>query len=346
MDPLTADFTPRHVLVTGGAGFIGSAYVHLCLAATPIRRVTVLDKLTYAGNLANLREVAGDPRFRFLQGDIQDGTVVQQALEGVDAVVNFAAETHVDRSIQDAGSFVLTDVYGLHVLLSAATEHGVARFVQVSTDEVYGHVETGESLESDLLRPRSPYAASKAGGDLLALAYQITHGLNVLVTRGSNTFGPRQYPEKMMPLFITNALDGQPVPVYGDGQQVRDWIAVEDHCAGIDTVLIHGVPGEIYNLGGGYPLPNLQVTEQILALCGRGPELIRHVPDRKAHDRRYSINTAKLRALGWRPRHDFGAALADTVRWYREHEDWWRSIRESASFADHYQRTYRQTGRA
>ena len=332
-----------HILVTGGAGFIGSMFVHRALAAWPACRVTVLDKLTYAGNLANLQDVADNTRLQFVQGDIADRSVVTRCLEGVDAVVNFAAETHVDRSIQDAASFVLTDVYGLQVLLAAAHEAGIARFVQVSTDEVYGDIEVGASRESDPLQPRSPYAASKAGGELLARSYWITHQFPVLITRGSNTFGPRQYPEKLIPLFITNALDGQPVPVYGDGQQVRDWISAEDHCAGIETVLLHGEPGEAYNVGGGNPRTNLEITTQILALCGRGPELIRHVADRKGHDRRYALDSAKLRSLGWRPGHSFAEALAATVEWYRTHEDWWRPLRGSQEYAEHYQRTYQGT---
>ena len=333
-------YRPEHLLVTGGAGFIGSAYVRLALAADPRRRVTVLDKLTYAGSLANLEEVRADHRFRFVQGDIADSGAVRTCLDGVDAVVNFAAESHVDRSIQQAGQFVQTDVYGVYVLLQASLEAGVRRFVQVSTDEVYGEVAVGESREDDPLLPRSPYSASKAGGELLARSYQITHGLPVLITRGSNTFGPRQYPEKLVPLFITNAMDGRELPVYGDGLQVRDWLYVDDHCAAIERVLLDGVPGQAYNAGGGYPLTNLEITRQILALCDRGLELIRHVQDRKGHDRRYAIDCAKLRTLGWQPRHSFEAALAETVTWYEAHQGWWRGIRSSEDFAGHYQRTY------
>ena len=257
--------------MTGGAGFIGSAYVRHALAADPARRVTILDKLTYAGNLANLTDVLEDPRVDFVHGDITDDAVVRGCMVGIDAVVNFAAETHVNRSIQQSSSFVLTDVYGPQILLALGLEAGIQRFVQISTDEVYGDIATGASLEDDCLLPRSPYAASKAGGELLARAYFITHGLPVLVTRGSNTFGPRQYPEKLVPLFITNALDGRPVPVYGDGQQVRDWLSVADHCAGIETVLTLGEVGHAYNIGGDNPRTNLEVTERILALCGRGP---------------------------------------------------------------------------
>ena len=335
-------YRPEHLLVTGGAGFIGSAYVRMALAAEPKRRVTVLDKLTYAGSLSNLEEVRAEPRFRFVQGDIADPEAVRACLYEVDAVVNFAAESHVDRSILEAGQFVQTDVYGVYVLLQASLDAGsVRRFVQVSTDEVYGEVASGQSREDDPLLPRSPYAASKAGGELLARSYYVTHGLPVLITRGSNTFGPRQYPEKLVPLFITNATDGREVPVYGDGLQVRDWIYVDDHCAAIERVLLEGVPGQAYNAGGGYPLTNLEITRQILALCGRGPELIRHVQDRKGHDRRYAIDCARLQALGWQPRHSFEQALAQTVSWYGEHAGWWRAIRGSADFVGHYQRTYK-----
>ena len=333
-------FVPAHVLVTGGAGFIGSAYVRLALAADPARRITVLDRLTYAGNLDNLREVRDDPRFAFVQGDIADAALVRSLLPGMDAVVNFAAETHVDRSIQDAGSFVLTDVYGTYTLLEGCRTAGTARFLQVSTDEVYGEVAEGASREEDRLLPRSPYAASKAGGELIARAYAVTHGVPVIITRGSNTFGPRQYPEKIVPLFVTNALDGQPVPVYGDGLQVRDWLYVDDHCAGIEAALTLGQPGHAYNVGGEHPLTNLQLTQAILARCGRGPELIRHVTDRKGHDRRYAVDCAKLHALGWRPQHAFEEALDLTVAWYREHQEWWRPLRGSADFGAHLQRTY------
>jgi dTDP-glucose 4,6-dehydratase len=336
------EYRPEHILVTGGAGFIGSTYVRLALSVNPRRRVTVLDKLTYAGNLANLTEVADNPRFRFVQGDITDSAVVRDCLRDVDTLVNFAAETHVDRSIQDAGSFVLTDVYGLQVLLAASLEQGVRRFLHISTDEVYGDIAEGASVESDPLLPRSPYAAGKAGGELLARAYAITHGLDVVITRGSNTFGPRQYPEKLVPLFVTNALRGKPLPVYGDGLQVRDWLAVQDHCLGIDLVLRRGVSGQAYNLGGGKPLTNLQMTEQILRLCGRDVDLIQHVTDRKGHDRRYAINCDKAHALGWRPSTPFAEALVDTVSWYRDNEEWWRPILESNQFTDHVRLTYAQ----
>ncbi len=327
------------LLVTGGAGFIGSNFVRRMLARADVELLTVLDKLTYAGNLANLDGVDTDPRFRFVRADINDATAVAEEMSSVDAVVNFAAESHVDRSIEAADAFVMTDVHGTFTLLEAARRHGVRRFVQVSTDEVYGDVAEGASRETDAVRPRSPYAASKAAGDLLALAYHTTHGLPVTITRGSNTYGPRQYPEKIIPLFVTNAIDGEPVPVYGDGQQVRDWLHVDDHCDGIAVVLERGEPGEIYNVGGGTSLPNLELTKRLLALVGRDESLIRHVADRAGHDRRYALDTSKLTALGWQPRVDLDTGLADTVAWYRENEGWWRPIKDG-SFRDYYRRQY------
>ena len=328
-----------HLLVTGGAGFIGSNFVRHAFAAHPEYRVTVLDKLTYAGRLENLQELEGDPRYRFVRGDIADAAVVDPLLAEVDAVVSFAAETHVDRSLLQPGSFILTDVYGVYVLLEAAKRSGTKRFLLVSTDEVYGQVLEGSSKESDNLDPRSPYSASKAGGELLARAYYASYGVPVLVTRGSNTFGPYQYPEKMLPLFVTNAIDDQPLPLYGDGLQVRDWLYVADHCSGIDLVLHEGQPGEVYNLGGGNERTNLEMTERILALLGKPRSLIRFVEDRPGHDRRYSLDCAKVRALGWRPAHAFDEALASTVRWYVENEGWWRAIK-SGEYAEYYRQQY------
>jgi len=328
-----------HLLVTGGAGFIGSNFVRHVFATHPEYRVTVLDKLTYAGRLENLQELEGDPRYRFVRGDIADAAVVDPLLAEVDAVVSFAAETHVDRSLLQPGSFILTDVYGVYVLLEAAKRSGTKRFLLVSTDEVYGQVLEGSSKESDNLDPRSPYSASKAGGELLARAYFASYGVPVLVTRGSNTFGPYQYPEKMLPLFVTNAIDDQPLPLYGDGLQVRDWLYVADHCSGIDLVLHEGQPGEVYNLGGGNERTNLEMTERILALLGKPRSLIRHVEDRPGHDRRYSLDTTKVRALGWRPAHDFDAALETTVRWYVENQGWWRAIK-SGEYAEYYRQQY------
>ncbi len=343
-NPTTASyFTPRHLLVTGGAGFIGSAYVRHVLEHEPEAHITVLDKLTYAGNRSNLTEVLeqAQARVRFVQGDIADATLVGDLCADVDTIVNFAAETHVDRSLTEPGAFIQTDVYGVYVLLEAARSAGVKRVLQVSTDEVYGHVPAGYSRETDALAPRSPYAASKAGGELMCGAYAATWGLPVLITRGSNTFGPRQYPEKMIPLFITNLLQDLPVPVYGDGLQVRDWLAVEDHCAGIHHVLRHGQPGTAYNVGGGNERQNIAVVRLLLQLLGKPDSLIRYVTDRPGHDRRYALDCGALHALGWQPIQQFETALGATVDWYVEHREWWQAIRRG-DFAQYYQQTYAQ----
>ncbi|MBV8580648.1 MAG: dTDP-glucose 4,6-dehydratase [Candidatus Eremiobacteraeota bacterium] len=331
----------RRWLVTGGLGFIGSAFVRLVLRERDDVAVTVLDALTYAGNPANVAEVAGDPRYRFVQGDIADAVRVDEAVgDGVDAIVNFAAETHVDRSILDPEAFIRTDVLGTHVLLEAVRRHGIARYLQVSTDEVYGHVESGVSTEADPVCPRSPYAASKAGGDLQVLAYHTTYETPVLITRGSNTYGPYQYPEKLIPLFVTNLLEGEQVPVYGDGLQVRDWLHVDDHARGIAHVLEHGTPGHVYNLGGGNSRTNIELTRELIRLTGRSfDESVRYVTDRPGHDRRYALDATKARSLGWFPRVDFANGLADTVAWYRAREDWWRPIK-SGAFRDYYRRQY------
>jgi dTDP-glucose 4,6-dehydratase len=331
----------RRWLVTGGLGFIGSAFVRLALRDRSDVAVTVLDAMTYAANPANVAEVAADPRYQFVKGDIADAAAVDEAVgDGVEAIVNFAAESHVDRSILDPEAFIRTDVMGTHVLLEAARRHGIARFLQVSTDEVYGDVEHGASAESDPIRPRSPYAASKAGGDLQVLAYHTTFGTPVLITRGSNTYGPFQYPEKLIPLFVTNLLEGEPVPVYGDGLQVRDWLYVDDHARGIAHVLEHGTCGEVYNLGGGNSRTNLEITKELLRLTGRDWDAsVRHVTDRPGHDRRYALDAAKAHALGWSPRVAFANGLAETVAWYRAREDWWRPIK-SGEFRDYYRRQY------
>jgi dTDP-glucose 4,6-dehydratase len=333
------------ILVTGGAGFIGSGFVRNLLREQPDAEVMVLDKLTYAGNLDNLLPVSDSPRYRFVQGDICDEAVVEPLVSEVDAVVNFAAETHVDRSIFDAGSFIETDVRGTWVLLEAARKTGLKRFVQVSTDEVYGEVDQGASRESDPLVPRSPYAASKCGGDLMVLAYHVTHGLPVCITRGSNTIGPYQYPEKVVPLFVTNALEGEPLPIYGDGGALRDYLHVDDHCAGIGLVLERGQPGEVYNVGGGNQVNTIQLADAILAELDLGQELKSFVPDRPGHDRRYCLDTAKLRALGWTPRFDFRSALADTVRWYVENEWWWKKIK-TGQYQEWYRRNYLERAQA
>jgi dTDP-glucose 4,6-dehydratase len=322
-------------------GFIGSAFVRLTLRDRPDVRVTVLDAITYAGNPANLAAVADDPRYRFVQGNICDRAAVEGAIgDGVDAIVNFAAETHVDRSILEPEAFLHTDILGTHVLLEAVRRRGVARYLQVSTDEVYGHVHRGSSAESDPLAPRSPYAASKAGGDLQVLAYRTTYDAPVLITRGSNTYGPYQYPEKLIPLFVTNLLDGQTVPVYGDGLQVRDWLHVDDHARGIRHVLENGALGEVYNIGGGNSRTNREITQALLEQTGRRWDThVRHVTDRPGHDRRYCVDAAKVRALGWAPQVDFPTGLAQTVAWYRANEDWWRKTK-SGEYAAYYARQY------
>jgi dTDP-glucose 4,6-dehydratase len=328
------------ILVTGAAGFIGSHFVRLLLQR-PEMRVVNLDALRYSGNLDNLRDVDGHPRYTFVHGDICDADLVGRVVREhrVDAIVNFAAETHVDRSIVEPGGFVLTDVVGTAVLLEAARAAGVKRFLQVSTDEVYGDVQTGRSSESDPLAPRSPYSASKAAGDLLVLSYFTTYRLPVLITRGSNTFGPNQYPEKFIPLFVTNALEDQPLPLYGDGLQQRDWLYVRDHCEAIALVLEKGEPGQVYNVGTGEERPNLEVAEAILKLLGKPRSLLRHVTDRLGHDRRYALNCKKIAKLGWKPRGVFREALKETVGWYRNNGWWWRKIK-SGEFRTYYERVY------
>jgi dTDP-glucose 4,6-dehydratase len=327
------------ILVTGGAGFIGSNFVHYVLRMHPEDAVINLDKLTYAGNPENLRDLEQNPRYRFVQGDICDEAVVTEAMAEADAVVNFAAETHVDRSLQGAGEFIDTDVKGLYVLLEAARARKVERFLHVSTDEVYGSIEQGSFAETDPFHPSSPYSASKAGGELMAAAYAHSFGYRILITRGSNTYGPSQYPEKVIPLFITNLIDDQPVPLYGDGLNVRDWLYVEDHCSGIDTVLRKGTPGEAYNVGGDQERTNLELTHALLSRLGKGEALIRRVADRPGHDRRYSITTAKARALGWAPQVGFEEGLTRTVTWYQENQAWWRRLKDG-SYQEYYRGMY------
>ncbi|HEX5496013.1 MAG TPA: dTDP-glucose 4,6-dehydratase [Mycobacteriales bacterium] len=323
------------VLVTGGAGFIGSHYVRTLLSGGypgySDAEVTVLDKLTYAGNLANLRAVADHPRYRFVPGDICDPETVDRVVSGHDAIVNFAAETHVDRSITGASEFVLTNVLGAQTIFGAALRHGVSRVVHVSTDEVYGTIPQGSWAEDHLLEPNSPYSAAKAGADLLARAYARTYGLPVSVTRCSNNYGPYQFPEKVIPLFVTNLIDGRPVPLYGDGMNVRDWLHVDDHCRGIQLVLERGEPGEYYNIGGGRELTNKELTGLLLEACDRDWDMVTYVEDRKGHDRRYSVDHGKLATLGYAPRTEFTDGLADTVRWYRDNRDWWEPLRSSAA---------------
>jgi dTDP-glucose 4,6-dehydratase len=328
------------LLVAGGAGFIGSNFVRLLRRERPDTEVWVLDKLTYAGNPANLAEFEGQPGYRFVHGDICDGELVGRLAADVDAIVNFAAETHVDRSLMDPFAFVTTDVYGTGVLCEAARTHRHQVFLLVSTDEVYGDVASGRSIETDALEPRSPYSASKAGGEMLARAYAISHGLPLLVTRGSNNYGPHQYPEKIIPVHITNAIDGLPLPLYNDGTAVRDYVYVEDHCRAIDLVLHEAPAGEVYNVGTGRETSGNEVARTVLELLGRPESLMQYVADRPGHDYRYAVDVTKLRGLGWSPRVDFGEGMERTVRWYADNESWWRPLR-SGEYWDYYRRNYR-----
>jgi dTDP-glucose 4,6-dehydratase len=330
------------ILVTGAAGFIGSAFVRHLLREHAGDEIVGLDLLTYAGNLANLEEVAAEPRFRFVQGDIADRALVAELAASVDAIVNFAAETHVDRSLLDPDGFARANVIGVMTLLDAARARGL-RLVQVSTDEVYGHVPHGhDAAEDDPLRPRSPYSAAKAGGDMMTLAYAVSYGSDVVITRGANTIGPRQYPEKMVPLFVTNALQDLPLPVYGDGRQVRNWLHVDDHAVAIDLVLRRGASGQAYNIGADHERENLEVVNFILDRLGKPRSLIRHVADRPGHDRRYGLDTSRIRdELGWRPRRDWRQTLADTIDWYVANPGWWRAIRErDPRYQEFYDRQY------
>lgn len=324
------------VLITGGAGFIGSHYARRLIAgeypAFVGAEVFVLDKLTYAGHERNLDPIAQHPRFRFVRGDICDPDLVGDVLAGVDVVVHFAAESHVDRSIRGASDFVLTNVVGTNTLLQAAVEAGVEKFVHVSTDEVYGSIESGSWPEDHALEPNSPYSASKASSDLLARSYHRTHGLPVCVTRCSNNYGPYQHPEKVLPLFITHLLDGRRVPLYGDGLNVRDWLHVADHCRGIQLVAESGTPGDIYNIGGGTELTNRELTGRVLEEMGMDSSMVRPVDDRPGHDRRYSVDHGKIRSeLGYEPSVDFRTGLAETVRWYRQNRDWWEPLKHGGA---------------
>ncbi|MGA9142032.1 MAG: dTDP-glucose 4,6-dehydratase [Methanocella sp.] len=317
----------RNLMVTGGCGFIGSNFIRLMLEKHQDIKIINLDKLTYAGNPDNLKDVEDNPNYAFIKGDICDPGIVRAAMKKADTVVHFAAESHVDRSIEDGSVFVRTNVLGTNTLLQAAQELGVKRFLHVSTDEVYGSIVKGSFVETDILTPSSPYSASKAGSDLLALSYHTTHRLPVLVTRCTNNYGPYQFPEKLIPLFVTNLLQGKRVPVYGSGLNIRDWIYVLDHCKAIDFVLQHGTEGEVYNIGGGAERTNLEITRGILKLLDKGEHMIEYVRDRPGHDLRYSLDCSKLKALGWRPEHDFDKALELTVKWYVDNAWWWEKLK-------------------
>jgi dTDP-glucose 4,6-dehydratase len=332
----------REVLVTGGAGFIGSNFVRHALQAHPDWHITNLDKLTYAGRMETLRDVVDHPRHRFVHGDVADPQVAAPLVKAADIVVHFAAETHVDRSILEAGEFIRTDIIGTFVLLEAARVASNLRcFIQISTDEVYGSVPIGSSVETDELKPRNPYSASKSGADRLAYSYWATYGVPVKVTRASNNYGPYQFPEKVIPLFITNALDDLPVPLYGEGLNIRDWLHVTDHCRGIDVVIERGTAGEVYNIGGGNEVRNVDLTRALLRLAERPDSLIKPVQDRLGHDLRYSLDTTKLKKLGWKPEVAFEEGLKGTVRWYRDNEWWWRPIKDAdPAFRAYYQAQY------
>lgn len=314
--------------MTGGAGFIGSNFINRMLEVHPDWHITNLDKLTYAGNLDNLKKVERNPNYCFVHGDICDPKLVAQLVKKADWVVNFAAESHVDRSVDDPYVFTRTNVIGTHVMLEESRRAGVKLFLQVGTDEVYGSVETGSSVETDPLEPRSPYSASKAAADLLALSYFTTFGMDVRVTRCTNNYGPYQFPEKLIPFFVTNAMEDRELPIYGDGKNVRDWLYVADHCQAIDFILENGQAGEIYNIGGGQEMTNLEITDIILAELGKPQSLKRYVKDRPGHDRRYSLDISKIRKMGWEPKHSFVNAVKETIRWYIDNEEWWRKIKE------------------
>lgn len=331
----------QSILVTGGAGFIGSNFIRTMLNTYPSYRIIVLDALTYAGNRENLAEFEKNPRYLFYHGNICDRGIVDNLVSNADAVVNFAAETHVDRSIHEADSFVHTDVMGTLVLLEAAKKYKIERYLQISTDEVYGSIEKGAFTETHPLAPNSPYSSSKAGGDLMVRAYYQTYGTPTLITRASNNYGPYQYPEKLIPFFVTNAIDNLPLPLYGDGLNVRDWLYVDDHCKGVDYVLHHGKIGEVYNIGGGNEKTNIEITDIILKTLNKPSTLIKKVADRPGHDRRYAVDTAKIKQLGWKPVCHFEEALAETIQWYVKNESWWRKIKEKQkAFQEFLKRNY------
>jgi dTDP-glucose 4,6-dehydratase len=329
----------KTLLVTGGCGFIGSNFIRYILARYDYRVIN-LDKLTYAGNRANLADLEGEGCYRFVKGDICDAEVVDPLVAEADMVVNFAAESHVDRSLMGGDEFVHTDVYGTYVLLESARRHKVERFHQISTDEVYGSIATGAWTEEQPLAPRNPYSATKAGAELLVRAYGISHGVPALITRASNNIGPYQYPEKRVPLYITNAIDDQPLPVYGNGLQVRDHLYVEDHCAALDLVLHQGEIGQVYNIGGDNEATGLEVAQAVLERLGKSQSLVHFVKDRPGHDQRYALDAGKVKSLGWQPQCDFAAAMDRTVEWYLANQDWWREIKARKDYQEYYQRQY------
>jgi dTDP-glucose 4,6-dehydratase len=332
----------KSILVTGGAGFIGSNFVRYMVNKYSDYKIVVLDALTYAGNRENLQDLEGKPNYEFHHGNICDREIVDKLTTKCEVIINFAAETHVDRSILEAGSFIQTDVVGTFTLLEAAKKHKMNRYIQISTDEVYGSIEDGSFSENSPLQPNSPYSASKASGDLLVRSYHKTYGLPTIITRSSNNYGPYQYPEKLIPLFITNAIDNLPLPLYGDGKNVRDWLYVLDNCEAVDVVLHQGKDGEVYNIGGGNEMENIRITHLILELLGKPKSLIKPVEDRLGHDRRYSIKMDKVRKLGWKPRHNFDQALRETVKWYKDNEVWWRHIKEKQeAFKRYYREQYK-----
>ena len=324
-----------NLLITGGAGFIGSNFIRYILNKYPDYRIINLDKLTYCGNLENLRDIENNPNYAFVKGDICDERIVDRVVSRKPgAIINFAAETHVDRSIIGAQDFIKTDILGTQTLLESAKKYSIQKYIQISTDEVYGAIKTGSFTEKSPLRPNNPYSASKAGADLMVRAYAKTFGLPVIITRSSNNFGPYQYPEKLIPLFVTNLLEDKKVPIYGDGQQVRDWIYVVDNCQGIDYILHHGQVGEIYNIGGGNEKTNLEITKIILGQLGKDKSYIEYVRDRLGHDWRYSLNSTKLQSLGWRPRYEFEEAMAKTIQWYKDNPQWWQPLKKGMHFKD------------
>ncbi len=331
----------RRLLVTGGAGFIGSNFIHYMLQKHEDIHIVNMDKLTYAGNLDNLKDVEADPRYRFVRGDICDEAVVNDLMPDIDVVLNFAAESHVDRSIGKPDDFIRTDIFGVFVLLEAARKHGVQRFVQISTDEVYGSIDKGFFKESDPLMPSSPYAASKAGADRLAYSYYVTYNLPVVIPRSSNNFGPYQYPEKLISLFVTNAMDDKALPIYGDGQNVRDWLYVLDNCEAIELVMERGRDGEVYNVGAGNEKSNLEITEFILRTLDKPKSLMTFVQDRMGHDRRYALDSAKLHTLDWKPGHGFEEALSETIRWYLDNRWWWERLK-SGEYLEYYRNHYKR----